>query len=288
MQSVKSSVLESEYLINPNNRYIKVQDLWNAKIYSQFLDNRTKPALDLCYAIPHGFSPKSIVDLGCGPGNSTVLLKSRWPKAKVLGIDSSLDMLTTAQNKYPRITFLKGDIESFTTEQPIDCIFANASLQWVDKHEVLLPRLLSFLNLGGILAIQIPNNFHNASHQVIIEILQTPPWRALYKKIQQTLRYSKLSAPLYKIGDYYDIFSTAKVANLQLWETIYQHEMPNHQAIFTWLKGSGLRPILSEMSSLEQKNFESDYLKAIAPHYPPQKNSKILFPFHRVFMVAQI
>lgn len=47
---------------------------WNLEIYSQFLDLRTRPARDLLAAIPNSFQPK-VKYLGCGPGNSTILLK---------------------------------------------------------------------------------------------------------------------------------------------------------------------------------------------------------------------
>jgi trans-aconitate 2-methyltransferase len=69
-----------------------MSDTWNAEIYSQFLDLRTRPAQDLLAAIPNSFQPKTVCDLGCGPGNSTILLKKHWPHAKIVGLDSSPDM----------------------------------------------------------------------------------------------------------------------------------------------------------------------------------------------------
>ncbi len=30
-----------------------------------------------------------MIDLGCGPGNSTMVLRDRWPEAGVIGLDSS-------------------------------------------------------------------------------------------------------------------------------------------------------------------------------------------------------
>ena len=116
---------------------------WNAKIYSQFLDLRTRPARDLLSAIPDSFQPKTVYDLGCGPGNSTILLKDRWPHAEIVGLDSSLDMLEEAKTSYPDINFIEGDIAHFSPREKIDCLFANASLQWLDEHEVLIPKLLT-------------------------------------------------------------------------------------------------------------------------------------------------
>jgi trans-aconitate 2-methyltransferase len=119
-----------------------MSDTWNAKTYSQFLTLRTRPARDLLAAIPDSFQPKTVYDLGCGPGNSTILLNQRWPCAKIIGLDSSPNMLQEAKNTYPKLNFIEGDIASFSPVQRADCLFANASLQWLDQHEILIPKLL--------------------------------------------------------------------------------------------------------------------------------------------------
>ena len=142
---------------------------WNPDTYSQFLDLRTRPAKDLLAAIPSNFYPTIVYDLGCGPGNSTVLLKNRWPEAEVIGIDNSGEMLAEARRKYPQITFREEDIQYFSVREKIDCLFANASLQWLPYHEQLIPKLLANLTPGGYFAFQMPNNFHCPSHQVAIE-----------------------------------------------------------------------------------------------------------------------
>src|SRR3990167_9582613 len=156
---------------------------WNANIYSQFIDFRTRPAGDLLAAIPNTFHPKTVYDLGCGPGNSTILLKNRWTEAKIVGLDSSVDMLNEAKTLYTEIHFIEGDIAHFEPKEKIDCLFANASLQWVDQHEKIIPKLCQFLNVGGILAVQMPNNFHSPMHQITLEILQSNKnWQSYIKR----------------------------------------------------------------------------------------------------------
>lgn len=258
-------------------------DIWKAEAYAKFLDARTKPAKDLLFAIPESFNPKIVYDLGCGPGNSTIILKERWSDAKVIGLDSSLDMLKEARITYPNIEFIEGDLASFTPKEKIDCIFANASIQWISEHDKLIPRLLSFLKPNGVLAIQIPNNFHHPSHQVTIRLLdQHEKWHHLLTE----LRYSHLSKPFYDATDYYNLFNHAGVQHIQLWETEYLQEMNDHQSIFDWVQGTGLRPILSKMEKSERKEFEKAYITAIEREYSFQKNGKILFPFLRLFMIA--
>lgn len=264
-----------------------MSDIWQAKTYMKFLDARTRAAKDLLFAIPQSFAPKLVYDLGCGPGNSTILLKQRWPQVKIIGVDNSQDMLNEAKITYPDLEFITGDITNFAPAEKPDCIFANASLQWLDQHDILIPKLLELLTIGGVLAIQIPNNFHYASHQITLDLLeQNKHWQHLVAILKNTLRYGRLEKPFYDPAWYYDLYGTAKVAHVQLWETKYIQEMPNHEAILNWMQGTGLRPILSQLDQAQQTEFEKLYVTELKKRYPLQKNGKVLFPFRRFFMVA--
>jgi len=258
-------------------------DTWNAKTYSQFLDLRTRPARDLLSAIPNSFDPKIVYDLGCGPGNSTTLLKDRWPLARIVGLDLSLDMLKEATASYPDIHFIKSDIAHFSPDEKIDCLFANASLQWLDSHEILIPKLLKFINAGGVFGFQMPNNFHSPSHQITLNILQSNSnWQPFLKN----LRYGILTEPFYKLPWYYDLLTKSGASSLQFWETEYFQEMSSYQEIFDWVKGTGLRPVLSLMDNENQTQFNHAYIKVISEKYPLQANNKILLPFRRIFMIG--
>ncbi|HEV2613188.1 MAG TPA: methyltransferase domain-containing protein [Gammaproteobacteria bacterium] len=265
-----------------------MSDTWNAKTYSQFLDLRTRPARDLLSAFPPNFQPKIIYDLGCGPGNSTILLKNRWPNAEVVGTDSSVDMLTEAKKTYPDIEFIEQDIANFSPQEKnknLDCLFSNAALQWLGDHENLFPTLLKTISPNGMFGFQMPNNWHLPSHQTTVELLQNNShWTSLLK----TLRYGILDKPFYDLKKYYDLLIKSGAKEIQLWQTEYFQEMDNHQAIFDWVKGTGLRPVLLEMDAENQQKFEQEYVNAIAAKYPKQANGKILLVYNRLFMVGKI
>ena len=108
----------------------------------KFEDERTRPPRDLLAQVPLA-KPRLVVDLGCGPGNSTELLVERFPQAQVVGLDSSPDMLRKARERLPTCTFVQGDIATWTPEPGTDLIFGNAVMQWLPDHPAIMRRLLA-------------------------------------------------------------------------------------------------------------------------------------------------
>ena len=136
---------------------------WSAKQYVAFEDERTRPVRDLVSALPD-IQARAIVDLGCGPGNSTEALVARFPDAAVTCLDSSPDMIESARRRVPLAKFTTGSIEGWTDGGPFDVILANAVLHWVPNHRTLLPELVARLATGGALAIQMPDNLGVPAH----------------------------------------------------------------------------------------------------------------------------
>ncbi len=142
---------------------------WDAGQYLHFATERTQPAIDLLARIVVD-SPNSVVDLGCGPGNSTALLHERWPDAAIVGLDSSAEMIGAARAAHPNWQWQLGDIASWTPPAPYDVVFANAALQWVPDHGHVFPHLLAQVAPGGAVAVQVPAHLQSPVHQAMLSV----------------------------------------------------------------------------------------------------------------------
>src|SRR5207253_2217685 len=128
---------------------------------------RTQPVYDLLARINPRLPPQRIVDLGCGPGNSTAVLHARWPEAHILGTDNDTPMLEKAQHDFPDLAWECSDIATWQAASPVDLLFSNAALQWLPEHATLFPRLLTNVVPGGYVAVQMPRNYAAPSHQIM-------------------------------------------------------------------------------------------------------------------------
>ena len=266
---------------------------WNPALYLRFANERTRPAAELLARVPALQPARSlhIVDLGCGPGNSTELLVERFPDADVLGIDNSEAMLETARKQLPQARFEAADIASWAPaegEPAPDLIYANASIQWVGEHESLIPRLFSLLAPGGVLAVQMPDNRQEPSHRNMREVAQLPRFAAHIGDA------SKVRTEILPIGVYYDLLAAPQpaapaneAASVDVWHTVYQHPMDSAAAIVQWLSSTGLKPFVEGLPRELQAEYLTEYQSRIDAAYPERADGKRLLAFPRLFMVAQ-
>lgn len=252
---------------------------WNAAQYLKFEDERTRPSRDLLAQVHHS-DARVVVDLGCGPGNSTQLLAERFPGADLLGIDTSPDMLAAARIRLPQARFEQADAATLTLDRPADVIFANAVLQWIPDHAALLARLMTLLAPGGVLAVQMPDNLDQSSHKAMGETASAGPWA---DRLQAA---SAARTDLLSVGAYYDVL-VPHAARVDVWHTIYQHPLDGLPAIVDWLKSTGLRPFLDPLDAPARADFLAAYQARLATHYPLQANGKVLLAFPRLFLVAR-
>jgi len=252
--------------------------MWDPGQYRRFADERARPFFDLVARIGTD-APRSVADLGCGPGDLTVDLARRWPGAAILGIDSSAEMIAAARGgeKRPGVSFTVADLRDWQPDAPVDVLVCNAVLQWVPGHLGLLPRWVSWLSGGGWLAFQLPGNFDQPPHAVLREMAASPRWRPLIGEAELTRQAGDLTG-------YLDVLAGAG-CQVDAWETTYLHILHGEDPVVEWVKGTALRPVLAVLDDAETAEFLAEYQGRMRRAYPPRSFGTVL-PFRRVFVVA--
>lgn len=251
--------------------------LWDPTQYLKFADHRLRPAIDLLNRVNLS-SPTTVYDLGAGTGNVTELLANRWPEARIIGVDSSKEMLEEAAQRAANIEWEVGDIGTWQPAEPADLIFTNAALHWESNHTELFTRLISSIKSGGVLAVQMPRNFGALSHTSIPDAALNGPWRA---KLEPLLRPAPVEPPPFYISTL-----SPHTETLDVWETEYQQILTGENPVKEWTKGTWLAPLLNALEEPQRSQFEATYAELVASHYQKQPDGSTIFPFKRMFIVV--
>ncbi len=253
---------------------------WDPDTYLAFDHLRLRPGLDLLDRVPLT-APRTVVDLGCGPGNLTLHLAGRFPDAAVAGLDTSPEMLARAVelDTATRVSWMQADAASWVAAERVDLVFANASLHWVDDHTRQMARLLGQVSEGGVLAVQMPDNHDQPSHTLLAETVDSGPWR---DRLRPLLRPHPVLAP-----ERYHALLRPLTARLDVWQTTYWQALTGDDPVLEWTSGSVLRPLLAALPAAEREAFTADYAARLRQAYPAGHDGVTLFPFRRLFIMAQ-
>ena len=250
---------------------------WDPERYGRFSDERLRPALDLLARVELE-NPVQIVDLGSGSGAALLALAARWPEAKLTAVDNSAEMLAKAREVMPKADFIEADAGSWRPAEPVDLIYSNAVLHWLDDHDRLVPDLLDHLKPGGVLAVQVPDNWRDPCHTIMEELADLPEFREFAKPAVRR-------DPVLPAEAYYRLLAGAR--RVELWKTTYFHVLEGDHPIYDWLSATSLGRILDTLDEARWADFVARYKAAAAEAYPKQPDGKTLYPLNRLFFVAQ-
>ena len=256
---------------------------WDPERYLAFADERSRPFVDLLARVGAA-APRTVVDLGCGPGNLTALLADRWPDAEVLGLDSSPEMVERARATAEGVTFEVADLRDWAplstgpTTGAVDVLVSNATLQWVPDHLDMLPRLVDAVAPGGWLGFQVPANFDEPSHTIRTELAAEEPYLAHTEGVAVPSSHDP--------GTYLEVLAELG-CRVDAWETTYLHVLTGPDPVFTWVSGTGARPTLQALPDDLRPEFEAEFRERLAAAYPEHPYGVVL-PFRRVFVVARV
>jgi trans-aconitate 2-methyltransferase len=271
--------------------------MWDPALYLRYGGERSRPFFDLLARVGAEL-PSYVVDMGCGPGQLTVMLAERWPSAAVCGVDNSPQMIEAARQLVPSqavrtavsagseptltshapgLSFMLDDIRHWKPQHLPDVIISNAVLQWVPDHRELIAGWVDQLADGGWLAFQVPGNFDQPSHAILRELAASARWRPLLRDVE-------LNRQTADPADYAELLARAG-CEVDAWETTYLHILPGEDPVLEWYKGTGLRPVLAVLDADQAADFLAEYGEQLRVAYPPASFGTML-PFRRVFAVA--
>lgn len=262
---------------------------WNANQYLKFARQRTQPSRDLCNRLrPDDGSVKRVLDIGCGPGNSTVLLRERYPHAEILGIDSSPEMIDAAREAHPDIDFMVADATKLDElDADFDVAFTNACLQWVPNHREVIPAMLRRVRSGGQAACQFTQTIKQPAHTVMRELAAEAPF-AEYIGAKGARPYHHLGGDHFSVSEYVDLIAPL-ASDLDVWETTYWHALAGYEGVIEWYRGTGMRPYLAQLPTDDLKvQFEQAFVDRLRAIYPLQADGSVLIPMPRFFFLAQV
>ena len=250
---------------------------WNPQAYEAFADHRMRPAIDLLNRVSLD-APRRVVDLGCGSGGVTLLLAARWPQAAIVALDSSAEMLARARARSAAIEWRQVDLAAWRTAEPFDLVFSNAALHWLTDHATLIPRLADAVAPGGVLAVQMPNNFSAPSHLLMHALALETPYRA---HLDSVLRQT----PVLDAQSYHALLAP-HFGRIDLWSTEYLQVLQGENPVADWTRSTWLGGLLEALPEGLRGPFEAEYRHRVLQAYPKGDDGSTLFPFRRLFVVA--
>ncbi|MFD4670101.1 trans-aconitate 2-methyltransferase [Lentzea sp. NPDC058450] len=246
--------------------------MWDPAQYLAFADHRARPFYELVGRV-RASSPRRVVDVGCGPGNLTASLSSRWPSAVIEAFDSSVEMVEAAQ-----AAGVDARVDDVTTWKPLpdtDVVVSNAVLQWVPSHPAVVSSWLSALSSGAWLAFQVPGNYRDPSHRLIREVAGA--------SLEHVFRAEK---PVLDPVAYADLLGDC--STVDVWETTYVQRLDGPDPVLEWVTGTALRPVRAALSVEDWEAYRAELAPRLREAYPRRADGTTWFPFRRIFAVAQV
>ena len=226
--------------------------MWDPNVYLAFADHRSRPFYDLVSRVG-AERARRVVDLGCGPGHLTKYLAKRWPGAVIEALDSSPEMVAAAR------------------ERGIDASTADLLVRWAGE-----------LSPGSWMAFQLPSNFETPSHSAVRAIAR----REHFAKIMRDIPF-RAGAVVHPPGQYASLLLDAG-CRVDVWETTYLHQLTGEHPVLEWITGTALVPVRERLDDKGWEQFRQELIPLLDDAYPARADGTTIFPFRRVFIVAEV
>jgi trans-aconitate 2-methyltransferase len=253
--------------------------MWDPDVYLAFADHRSRPFYDMLSRVG-AQRARRVVDLGCGAGNLTKYLEKRWPGSVIEALDTSPEMVAAARER--GIDATVGDVRDWAPKPDTDVVVSNAALHWVPEHADLLLRWAGQLVPGAWIAVQIPGNFETPSHAAVRAVAR----REHYAKALKDIPF-RVGAVVQPPVNYANLLLDAG-CRVDAWETTYLHQLTGEHPVLDWITGTALVPVREQLDDAQWEEFRQELIPLLDDAYPPRADGTTIFPFRRVFIVAEV
>lgn len=202
---------------------------------------------------------EEILDLGCGDGGLTEQLAQLVPNGKVLGIDASMGMITTAKKRIkPNLRFMQMDINAIDFHSMFDVIFSNATLHWIKDHEGLLQKASRALKENGVLLWDFAGDGNCSNFfEVIREKIQSEKYRQYF---------SDFEWPWYMPtkDEYEKIIAASGYSTYTIDEVNKDRFLSNVDEMIKWIDQPSIVPFISIIPEEMKMEFRDDVIKSMS------------------------
>ncbi len=199
---------------------------------------------------------ESVLDLGCGDGILTKQIAELIPKGKVLGIDSSEGMISTAKElEAKNISFQKMDIDSINFSHQFDLIFSNATLHWIKDHNRLLNNCYKALKDNGIIRFNFASNGNCSNFlKVIKETISSKKYRKYFNSFKW---------PWYMptIEEYKIIISKTNFKDIKIWEENVDRYFADQYEMIKWIDQPSIVPFINVVDENIRDTFRNEVVE---------------------------
>jgi trans-aconitate 2-methyltransferase len=162
---------------------------WNAKDYQKNSANQYAWAQELIPKLKLSGN-EALLDIGCGDGKIAAEISKALPHGRVIGIDSSQEMINLAQTTfpqkdYPNLGFQLMDARKIVFQPIFDRIFSNAALHWITNQPAVLFGVEKCLKPSGWLLFQMAGK-GNAQNilSLLDEMMPMEPWKQYFENFK--------------------------------------------------------------------------------------------------------
>jgi trans-aconitate methyltransferase len=245
---------------------------WDAAEYAQHSSEQFKWACELSEKL-HLRGDETVLDIGCGNGKATAAIAAQLPQGRVIGIDSSPEMIELAVGHHskaglPNLMFELMDVREMEYVERFDVAFSNAALHWIKDHLQMLHRVGKALKKGGRLLLQMGDrgNAHTIIG-ILDELMQTTKWSPFFADF--LFPYGFYSVDEYQRWLALAGFQSRRVALIPK-DMIHKGK----DGFAGWIRSTWL-PYLSRIPEQMKEVFIEAILDAYLVEHPPDKDGLV-------------